>query len=478
MKNIFKKIALLSAAILTLSACANLLPNLSRRIRSSSEEINESFNGGNMNSDGYSSSTRYSSSSYNGGKSSSAYDYKEGDTFCLQGPRGIYQLPLDFSTSFDFRVFNERTGYSDTIIDYSFDIDSRIKTSFELFDNNTVLFVSISTPTFCISEGEVSITTQHGGVFKTYFGIVVDSNREDSNIHVNYPCNYVCPPVATSGFSISAFNKRTGQEIKFDKNNPFEITSIDESFVKVVNTQFNNSQSDLQIDIQTIASGRSQLHFRIKFSDGSIFEGVMFLTIRNDIWARINPDPAVVSDSGSSLVTIEAFEIDFKNGREIAANLDLNKINVIVYGFKYQIVEVVGNKITLLVEGNKSDYGDIYIGYWSQEGFYYEFGFGIMSQTCYESQRWIDFEIDYMRYQKECTMRIYLRGYLGNKIIKNIRITSTYKKIPGLLVNDVYAEYYEFKFTPTDYGEEELKIVITGEDGVITDTYCGFYIDQ
>ena len=475
MKNIFKKIALLSAAILTLSACANLLPNLSRRIRSTSSEISESFDGG--MSSGYPSSTRYRDSSSGGRSSSYRYDYKEGDTFRMEGMRGNYQCSLYIQQSCDYWVYNERTGEVDKIINYSFSSENDLNPSFKLTEDNRMLRMSFIPVKPGIYENHITVTTEHGGTHKVFSRVLVDSNTYDSDIHIDYPFEFICSPDSVNTFYAHAYNNQTGQDIYFKKTNPIEIVSTDETMVKFNRASIYENRAEAIADIQTFDEGKCSIELKLNFNDGRSFNIVVFVIIRPDIWIKTNPEMVYIPYNSSALAEIEVVQYDNKTGREYPANIDFDKCEFYCYNFKYEIVEFAEDKITVRFYNERSDYGDFEAYLWTDKGYYLNIGIGIMSQQAYESQRWINIDFNYIRYQTECTMRFTLGSYTGNKIIRSIKFVSKNKIIPDFVANNINATYYDYKFTPTSYGEEEVNIVVTEDNGNVVETNWGFYIE-
>lgn len=482
MKNIFKKIALFGATVMALASCASLLPNRPHRSRSSSEEISDSFNDAITSSD-YPSSTRYRDSSSNGGGRSSSYydyyDYKESDTFRLEGVRGLLQCDLNQRQYFIYQVFNERTGQPDRIVDYKITTDGSLKFAFELLDNNRMLQVAFTPNNSEISENDLTIVTEHGGSFRAITRVIVGSNSDDSDIYIDYTHELVCAPGVDTSILFHAYNRRTGVDFNFDKKSPFEITYIDESLVKFNNSYISSVENgnNLIFDLKTINEGKGNIRVNLKFDNGSTFEVIVFVTIRPDIWIRYNPEPIVVPYNGSTLVTVEAIQYDPRTGRESSIALDFDKSLFCCNGLKCQIVETSQNKVTLLIENVKSDYGDLWFYFWTESGYYFDAGIGIMSQQAYESQRWINIDFNYIRYQTECTMRFALGSYTGDKIIRSIKFVSKNKIIPDFVANNINATYYEYKFTPSSYGEEESHIVITEDNGNVIETNWGFYVE-
>jgi len=57
-------------------------------------------------------------------------------------------------------------------------------------------------------------------------------------------------------------------------------------------------------------------------------------------------------------------------------------------------------------------------------------------------------------------------------------VRNIFKKIALLRATDIYAESYEYKFTPTCFGQEDLNVVITDEDGNVAEGGFGVYADQ
>ena len=470
MKSIFKKIALLGATVMALASCASLLPNRSHRSRSSSDEIYEASYQGNG-------SQFINPSSPSGGRSSSSKsEVVNNSQYYLQGPAGTFECAVDEESGFEYNVISSETGMAAQISSFSIEHTGSIETHGELQNNNVSLWVYVTPYDSGVFEFNVEVTDIYGRSFFQNSRIIANRHNFDSNVRVEYQSYAVVPPYCGFGISFNVFNMRTGETYYLDKNHPFDVGHINESVVKINNFQAVNTGEFLNIDFESVDSGIDLVELKLIMKNGSTYNITIYIEVRPEVWFE-QSNPLVIPYNDYIDVTFEAFQNDKYYGM-INAHLDLDKTSVEVHSFAYEILDFSSYKITLRIYNNTTDYGDILIRAYTEEGFYYEWGCQIVSERVYETERWVSCNIEYVRYKQSSKMVFFLEGYFGRIIIKDIDISFKNGKIDNLFAKNVYGESYEYHFVPTGYGDETMHVSITSEEGYVYETECSFYIDQ
>lgn len=455
MKNLFKKIALLGAAIITLASCSSLLPNRPVRSKNSSEVI-----------------TDYDdrSSSYNQETNGSGQ-------YFLNGPSGIFLANIDEEYAFEYSLTDIISYGAGQIDEYSVEYVGSLDFYFDLVENRRSLRVTVIPYDGGLFDCSINISSRNGETYKAFMRFVVSQNRADSDVYIEYE-HYIRVPY-NCGWSMGfrAYNRQTGYNLKLNKDHPFDVGYINESFVEMDNYSVYDNDEFLDIYFYSKDYGIDSVDIKLILDDGSTHNVTLFIEVVPD-WRVETSVPLYVAYNDYLDVTFEVVQFDYQ-GNAIDASLDLNKSTFMVNGFTYEILDFSSYKITIRFYNNLTDWGGINLFLVTEEGYYLEWGNTIVSEYVYEVERWINLDIYEFTYQRESLVRFYLSGYSGQTtIIRDIEIVFEYGKIDDCFVTNLYEDYFEYYFVPYDYGDEIMHVSITSEEGYLFETEYSLYINR
>lgn len=456
---------------MALASCANLLPNRSRRSRSSSDEINEpSYQGNN--------SQFINPSSPSGGRSSASKDEPIQSTlYCLEGINGVVECTVDEDAAFEYHVFNIETGMARQIRDFSFEYTGNLDVYGELQNDKVSLLIHFVPYDSGVFDFSIEVTDIYGQSYAKSNQIVASYHNFDSDIRIDYQSSIQTMPNCGSYITFYAYNKRTGNALRFDANHPFDIGHIDESIVKINSYQTMNNGEYLELYIESQSIGADLVELKLILNNGSTYNVTVYFEVRPDIWLE-QLDFPIVPYGGHVDVTFQALQND-KMRETINAHLNVDRTSFEVHRFAYEIIDFNSSTISLRFYNNENaDYGDIIIRSYTEEGFYYEWGYQIISQRVYETERWINCNVESAVYQRSGKIIFGLDAYFAPAIIKDIEVTFRNGKVDDFYITNLFEYNYEYHFIPNGYGDETMHISITSEEGYVFEQEFGFYISQ